>query len=375
MTEAPAIFFDGETAQQHHVRLGLDLVHNVLVIAGDTISDGRIHWPLSDLRALQDHADAGALTLTLASLQGGDRGEMPRLTVQDPALIEHLETICPDLHTRPKLTKTEKSHVVRNSLMAVGAVLLMVFVILPGIARILAEVIPVEREVAFGKLVRKQIEWVFSNAGAELPVCDAEDGLNALDRMVASLTKNQDIPYDLDVSVVDHELINAFALPGGQIVFFRGLIEVAESPDEVAAVLAHELGHVVHRDPMRESMRAAGSVGLLGLLFGDFAGGAFMTVLADSLLSANYSQAAEEKADAYAHAVLEQNSVSPSALGTFFGRLRDEYGDVDGVMAHLSTHPKLADRIEAAGHAVHEGTSYQHILDDRDWKALKTVCD
>lgn len=63
-------------------------------------------------------------------------------------------------------------------------------------------------------------------------------------------------------------------MPGGLIILFRGLIDAAESSDEVAAVYAHELGHVVARDPTRIALRSAGSIGVLGLLLGDFAGGA-----------------------------------------------------------------------------------------------------
>ena len=100
----------------------------------------------------------------------------------------------------------------------------------------------------------------------------------------------------LTVIVLDDPMVNAFAAPGGQIVFFRGMIESAESPDELAAVMAHEVGHVVARDPTRLALRSVGSVGLLGLLLGDFAGGGLIVVLADQLLDSSYSREAEEKA-------------------------------------------------------------------------------
>ena len=84
--------------------------------------------------------------------------------------------------------------------------------------------------------------------------------------------------------------------PGGRLVFFRGLLEEAENPDEVAAVLAHEIGHVVYRDPTRDALRSAGSLGVLGLLFGDFAGGTVALFIANQLINASYSQAAEARA-------------------------------------------------------------------------------
>ena len=62
--------------------------------------------------------------------------------------------------------------------------------------------------------------------------------------------------------VRQHKTINAFAVPGGNVVLFEGLLDAARSPEEVAGVLGHEVGHVMNRDPMRLNLRSAGSVGI-----------------------------------------------------------------------------------------------------------------
>jgi predicted Zn-dependent protease len=64
----------------------------------------------------------------------------------------------------------------------------------------------------------------------------------ALEQMAQALQQGQDFPYAIQVGVVDHAMINAFALPGGHIIVMRGLIDMAETSDQLAAVLAHELG-------------------------------------------------------------------------------------------------------------------------------------
>ncbi len=83
---------------------------------------------------------------------------------------------------------------------------------------------------------------------------------------------------------------------------------------------------MVYRDPTRDALRSAGSLGVLGLLFGDFAGGTVALFIANQLINASYSQAAEARADDYAHGLLAQANISPAALGTFFERLHKEHG-------------------------------------------------
>ena len=66
-------------------------------------------------------------------------------------------------------------------------------------------------------------------------------GVAALAKMEQRIFAETDIPVPLTVHVLDHEMVNAFALPGGHIVFFRGLIDEAESPEEIAAVILYLL--------------------------------------------------------------------------------------------------------------------------------------
>ncbi len=57
-----------------------------------------------------------------------------------------------------------------------------------------------------------------------------------------------DLPYNLQVEIADNDMINALALPGGRIVVFSGLLEKVQSENELAFVLAHEMGHFTNRD-------------------------------------------------------------------------------------------------------------------------------
>ncbi len=81
------------------------------------------------------------------------------------------------------------------------------------------------------------------------------------------------MPIPLKSAVVRRPEANAIALPGGHIYVFQGLIDKAETPDELAGVIAHEIGHVAHRDGTRSVLQAAGLSFLFGMLLGDFVGG------------------------------------------------------------------------------------------------------
>jgi predicted Zn-dependent protease len=154
------------------------------------------------------------------------------------------------------------------------------------------------------------------------------------------------------------------------------LIDAAEAPDEVAAVLAHEIGHVANRDPTRGALRSAGSIGVLGLLFGDFAGGTAVLFLANRLIDATYSQSAEAGADEFAYNVLANSGIPPSSLATIFERLRKKYGDSEGIVAHFAAHPSLGNRIEAAKAAdANISADIRPSLEIEDWKALQGICN
>ncbi|SLN70023.1 TPR repeat-containing protein YfgC precursor [Roseivivax jejudonensis] len=373
MRPARALYFDGETAAARPVQVRLSDDRMALVIEGAG-PNGALRWPLPDLRALPDGADRD--TLTLAPVRDtGDESmlDAQRLELRDAEAIAWLRRTRPALFSREVRAGTGR----RIALWlggAVAAVAVMLFVILPGLADALARVIPPEREAAFGRTVIGQMERLLGAETRGGLDCADPAGRAALDRMTARLTEGQEIGYDLRVRVFDHDMVNAFAAPGGQVVLIDGLIHEAETPEQVAAVLAHEIGHVVNRDPTRAALRTAGSVGLLGLLFGDFAGGAAILVVAERLIDASYAQAAEDAADRFAHDMLAQAGVPPDALAGMFETFREMAGDTPEILSHFMSHPSLDARIAAAEQATPDDFAARPILDEAEWQALRGIC-
>lgn len=373
MQPARGLFFDGQTAAQHDVAVALSDDRLALIIEGATIA-APLRWNLSDLRATGDHAQAGELILTCHAETNDESPRDPaRLILNDPVAVAWLNRTRPNLH-KADLRKGTGVKIAKRAGFAVGAVALLLFVILPAMANTLAKIIPLEREIGFGKSVVAQMERFLGNGGELGNLnCTGEEGRAALDAMTARLSEGRDLGYELNVIVFDHDMVNAFAAPGGQIVLLRGLIEDVSGPDAVAAVLAHEIAHVVNRDPTRVSLRAVGSAGLISLLIGDVTGGVVMTSVAEQLLSASYTREAEKAADDFAIAMLNDAGISSAGMADFFDMVTELQGDFQ-IPEYFATHPQSQNRASLARENAAAQDDVTPALSEDDWTALKAIC-
>jgi Zn-dependent protease with chaperone function len=235
---------------------------------------------------------------------------------------------------------------------ALAAIAVLLFGVGTGVA---ARAIPLSWEIALGDTVSGRMEN---------DSCKAPAGRAAIDRLVARL--HPDGP-PVRVAVVDLPIVNAVTLPGRQVILFRGLLDQAQSPDEVAGVLAHEFGHVEHRDAMVALLRGYG----LSLLLGGVDGGA----ITQTLISNRYSRDDERAADAAGLAALERARVSPRGIAALFdrlGKIEPSGAGMDKLFTLLSTHPLPAERRQLFLDAPIAGTT--PALSPDDWAALKASC-
>lgn len=197
--------------------------------------------------------------------------------------------------------------------------------------------------------------------------------LSAIASRVAAVTV--DTP-DFSVRVFDMPFVNAFALPGGRIVLTSKLIKAADSPEEVAGVIAHELGHTAHLHPETSLVRAIGLQLLLSLVTGG-AGGDTAGGIVGLLTILQYSRNAEREADRYAVSLLTKGGIDPKGLRYFFEKLdKSEFkiltGKLEELSGMLSTHPGTKERIEfikplAPGLA-------REVVPYKTWKQVKSIC-
>ena len=364
MSKQP-FFFDGETAGGRTV--ALDLRDEALVIV-----DGETDhvWSWDDVREMRDQADEMEMVFSHA-----DAGEA-RLIVYDPLVIDAIQMRTPERHKVVVPAGTARRVITWGGL-AVGSVMLIVFVIIPSLANVLTNLVPVQREVALGRASMTQIETLLLN-NERAGFCVAEEGVAAIDAMEARLSDDFESDYDYRIRVYNSPMVNAFAVPGGNIVFFNGLIQSADSPEQVAGVLAHEIAHVENRDSLRLMLRAAGSAGILSMLIGDFAGGAVVLIVAEQLVSASHSQKAETAADTFATDRLAAVGLPSSPFAKFFDQMHEEHGPQSEfgqvLEEYLGTHPELLGRAAAARSANTIEGDFVPVLTEEEWAGLRSIC-
>lgn len=195
--------------------------------------------------------------------------------------------------------------------------------------------------------------------------CDDPAGQAALATMLRRIA-----PEDraLDVHVVRLKMVNAVTLPGGRIVIFDGLLKAAKSPDEVAGVVGHELGHVRNRDVTEALIRQVGLSVLLGGMDSNVGG------YTNALLATAYSRKAEVNADRAAIAMMRRAVVSPVPTAHFFRRLGGGAGQAERLFAYVNTHPVSADRARNFEASAGKGVTYRPTLDAQQWAALRNIC-
>lgn len=223
----------------------------------------------------------------------------------------------------------------------------------------LAPLVPLSWEREFGNAL-------VGDLGAR--TCNDAEGRAALAKLTARLTSRH---ADLNVRVADIGMVNAVALPGGNIVIFKELLTEAQGPDEVAGVLAHEIAHVENRDVTRAMIRHFG----LGILLTGFGGTTGAN--AETLLAADYSRAAESRADRDAVESLQRADISPAATARFFDRLsrmEQRLGRLDDAFSYISSHPQSSERRELFRGSTDRQRRYRPSLSDQEWRALQDIC-
>jgi predicted Zn-dependent protease len=318
------VYFDGRSAGRHAV--------SVTVHPGSlsmVTSDGAtIWWPLHEVRQT-----AGAHRGEPVRLErGGPPSEV--LEVADPRLLDAIRAINPG--ARFSGSSARRSFALKLAALAAGCVLPIVAAylwLLPAIGEAAASVVPVSFEEQLGRAV---LDFVAPQGKRCTPPVLAE----IFARLQAVSAPS---PYTFHVYVADDPMVNALAAPGGYIVVFRGLLEKTASPDEAAAVLAHEMQHVLERHSTRALMRDLTWRALLALIAGDTQG--VLVGLAGTLGELRYRRQDEEAADRGALRTLERARLDPAGMIHLLRTLEKESAEAPALFRYLSTHPPMRDRL------------------------------
>ena len=283
------------------------------------------------------------------------------LFVPDKSFARALASQAPQL-----TTSSHRRRTTRPWIWAAGTlVALLVAVWLSGFspAKAVANLLPGSARDMLG-------EQVVDSMTRDRATCTAPAGLAALDQLTAKLSVAAGTRQHFKVVVVDWNVLNAFAAPGERIVLTRALIERAKSPDEVAGVLAHEMGHGIEMHPEAGIVRGIGLAAATDLIIGG-AGGSLANI-GVLLTQLSYSREAEREADAHALKILKTAKVSPHGLLDFFDRMAEIEKDGDGGPGVFRSHPQTQERREVVAAAV--GYSATPALAAKEWAALQSLC-
>ena len=246
----------------------------------------------------------------------------------------------------------------RNALLVfalIGGLLLGYFFVLPFTAEQVASVIPRSSEVMLGNAVYAALQEEDDSSGSEL--------LNAFFDSLHIVT-----PYSIRITLVDDKTVNAFALPGGQIVVYSGLLKKMKSYPELAALLSHEFVHVENRHATRSICRSLGSQFFVGLLFGNM--GSLVSVAAghaNEIRSLSYSRELEKEADMSGLQLLLDRRIDARGFADLFGHLKEEESGLV-IPEIISSHPDTNVRAAyikkaAAGQQPVSHPALHHIFD------------
>ncbi len=234
-------------------------------------------------------------------------------------------------------------------LVLVGFGVFAFFVLVPGLAEFAATKVPLSVEKAIGEAAYEQF-----TAFTDEDVVASRFVQEFFDAIPGERS------YDYTVTVLESEVKNAFAMPGGRIAVYSGILESMKTPDELAALLLHESAHVELQHSLKSLFRTLSSYFFISLLFGDTGG--ITAVVFENLYvfkDLQYSREMEQEADIMGLENMRQAGFDPEGMVELFRSIEEDSQnpmDKYELTEFMSTHPLTAHRIEYIREYVAEDT-------------------
>jgi len=233
-----------------------------------------------------------------------------------------------------------------------------------------------DEETNLGNQLAQEVLSEYQKQGKIYNDQKALEYINQLGHSLVSYAPEQHFQYQF--YLIKTPEVNAFALPGGHIFVFTGLINYCQNEAELAGVMAHEIGHVVarHGTERLSAMQAADLVGRI-ILSGlsqkvdpEIAKLAIDITATGAFLA--YSRENEREADDIGARVMYQAGYHPEALVSFFSQLGQEAGKMSKFEVFLSTHPDPQNRQQRVNDLIQTlGSTESLKWDSKEFQALK----
>jgi len=355
-----AAYLDGRSAARQRATVRIGRVALEITLAG---TNTRLLWPYREIRQTQGTYAGEHVRLE----RGGELSEA--LLVQDVAFLRAVRETAPEARFHdPRRRRFRVGLVFIALVAAVGLALGIYFFALPAAAGLVASRVPVKWEAKLGDAI---LEHVASETRCEDRARQAR-----IDALAAAVLKPvQPTPYTFRIAVVDSETVNAIAAPGGAIIVFRGLLERADSAEELAGVLAHEFQHVLHRHATRAIFQQASAGVLMAAIVGDVSAiVAFGLEGARMLGDLSMSRQAEAEADRDGMRMLHDAGIDTAGMVAFFEKLTRREED-PGRGRYLMSHPAPRERLAAMrALSAQWPRPATRLMSDDDWKDVRKMC-
>lgn len=166
-------------------------------------------------------------------------------------------------------------------------------------------------------------------------------------RIIPQAKRDFDVPYT--VKLIDSNEVNAFALPGGPVYFYKGLVDLAASDDELASVVGHEVAHVVKQHSAKQISDAQTKGLLASLLLGRQSSTVQQLAgLGLNIYQLKFSRGDESQSDEVGFKYMVQAGYNPDAMASFFKRMEQKTGGGNKRMEWMQSHPVTATRVANA---------------------------
>lgn len=356
-------YLDGRNATRHPITIQLTATAlHILKTDGNTI-----HWPYGEIVQTQGVYEGEQVRLEYG-------GPLPQTVIVDDsefftAMQQAGAQKATHLHN-PQQRPLRLRLTILAGIVLLGVTAGFYAWGIPGLAQFLAPHIPVSWEERLGTSVLEQL-------APPADRCVDQNRLRALESIVTRLSRTTpDSPYHIRLTVLDRPAINAFALPGGYVVVFRGLLEATETPEQLAAVLAHEFQHIYKQHSTRAMIEQVSTSLLIAAVSGDFTGGLAYGIEGARVLGMlRYSRLHEDEADREGLRLLQAVGIDPAEMIAFYRIMEVQDPHDVAASSYLSTHPNTNDRIEKL--IVLAGAPPPHpvkLLSLEEWKDLRSLC-
>lgn len=347
-----ARYYDGKSgaAQNVTVMLGGSVLH---IMQGAATLES---WGVSDIQVLSKPDDPAPAIITVGSYPDA------RLLIEDGKGWAYLYSRLPKISGKQISLPTHFVAFI-GYIVVSAAVLVFVFTLLPRLIEASAYLIPSPIEKMIGQHV---VETMVSDK-----ICSNPKGQEALEKVLEKLKAQTQRKIDLQIVVAHEPLIkNAFAAPGGYIIFFSSLIDQAQSPDEIAGILAHEISHIELYHTTRGMVRDLGFHTALKMMLGDID----YIEIAGFFNQLRYSKEDEHAADMHAVKILSAAGINNTGLLSFFRHIQKDESDVfPEFFKYLSTHPETEQRIDDVK-SITSNKLGKPAMSNEDWKNLRDIC-